>query len=1044
MQARDQIAILLGDALWVILSCLGFSALLLIPDQTLELYRIIYSSSPLDDPQGYLALHLPVVAIALAVWFAAGQVAAVTRYRVAAPSLFFDHAAAALALLMGMLPLAACTWGLIDAVPSFETHLPPTVFWGRMEAHLMDLEFRLYMGAAAQAVLTVLLAAAGWWHAARMRKIADSLNKRHFGQMSGAIAAVAAVVVVVAAIYAEPLALPRLIGAFGIAALFAVCILAVAINFTLLGVRYQFPFIALLCLAVVVFGLGRLNDNHTIRILDEGSGKDALQRADTMTAKDAFAAWLDKRPDRQNYDRDKYPVYVVSAQGGGIYAAYQTAIFLARMQDVCPAFRHHLFAVSSVSGGSIGAAVFAAALDAYDRGLIDIEGDEIRQFAAAPDGPDPCPAITEYRTSDRVPAVSMKPGPLERAVQRALKQDFFAPLLAGALFLDYSQRFLPAPIPAFDRARPLEYALEQAGLDMMKATAAPDVAAAHNALARSILELWSPDRSIPALLINATDAGSGRRFVISPFRTAAAPQGGQQPVTLEYRFWNTDLPATDRARDIRLSTAAFVSARFPWVMPAATVQYRASQWLRLVDGGYVDNSGVDTALDLNGAMAAVLREREGGGDQATRDDERPRPLNLIVLSGGNFPMRKSFSFGDLMEPLRALLSTETSRGYVAIDRARQDFPAYFIIRNYAFSDRKLNVRAGSLKEAHLDNEFYRLPLGWSLSADTRAIIEGQSGRYADCQPDDDFGQAQPGFAQSDCVQLLIYYELGKALTADDSRLRVGAHVAVTNYLAKQENNNRNAEAGDVNYIIACYQDVTNRTVTLEQAGNIRAVIHQWRLHHPHEWNLLPLVLGTAAFESTDFRAREQSLSYMSADQILKSWGRRRQIQTLPMAEVDKLVRQPKILAEMLFGGQSGKENLGNIPGTDDAWNYRPRGLAYVRGRQDYQKVADAMPLPGLMDDPDLMLIPDVSAFSFIYFYFNAGSVPALANAVGNYDWAKAQGTDAQVRNALAIVQRDARRSYGQDKIDDITTAAKVFGTCVAEAPRKAEIRAAAR
>ena len=52
-----------------------------------------------------------------------------------------------------------------------------------------------------------------------------------------------------------------------------------------------------------------------------------------------------------------------------------------------------------------------------------------------------------------------------------------------------------------------------------------------------------------------------------------------------------------------LSSAAFISARFPWVSPAATVKvtnpcFGQSDLVRLVDGGYLDNSGVETALGL--------------------------------------------------------------------------------------------------------------------------------------------------------------------------------------------------------------------------------------------------------------------------------------------------------------------------------------------------------------------------------------------------------------------------------------------------------------
>jgi hypothetical protein len=86
MPAREQIAVLLSDAKWIILSCVVFSALLFIPDQFLELYRIIYSENQLLHPQGFPYLHVPVLVIGVSLWFAAVQVVATTRYRIAAPA----------------------------------------------------------------------------------------------------------------------------------------------------------------------------------------------------------------------------------------------------------------------------------------------------------------------------------------------------------------------------------------------------------------------------------------------------------------------------------------------------------------------------------------------------------------------------------------------------------------------------------------------------------------------------------------------------------------------------------------------------------------------------------------------------------------------------------------------------------------------------------------------------------------------------------------------------------------------------------------------
>jgi hypothetical protein len=61
-------------------------------------------------------------------------------------------------------------------------------------------------------------------------------------------------------------------------------------------------------------------------------------------------------------EKKLYPLFIVAAQGGGFYAAYHSALSLARLQDACSEFSDHVFAISSVSGGSLGAAVFTELL----------------------------------------------------------------------------------------------------------------------------------------------------------------------------------------------------------------------------------------------------------------------------------------------------------------------------------------------------------------------------------------------------------------------------------------------------------------------------------------------------------------------------------------------------------------------------------------------------------------------------------------------------------------------------------------------------------
>ena len=59
-------------------------------------------------------------------------------------------------------------------------------------------------------------------------------------------------------------------------------------------------------------------------------------------------------------DSKPYPVFVVAVSGGGIYAASSAATFLAELQDECSRFGQHVFVISGVSGGAVGATLFNA------------------------------------------------------------------------------------------------------------------------------------------------------------------------------------------------------------------------------------------------------------------------------------------------------------------------------------------------------------------------------------------------------------------------------------------------------------------------------------------------------------------------------------------------------------------------------------------------------------------------------------------------------------------------------------------------------------
>ncbi len=576
---------------------------------------------------------------------------------------------------------------------------------------------------------------------------------------------------------AEPVMVPQMIGAFVILLLFTVCVVGFVVNFSMISMRYKVPTISVLLLLAALFSIADWTDNHTVRTV-ENSNPQLYEDAQRYAVVE-FEKWLASRRNRSEY-KDGFPVYIVAAQGGGSYAAYQTAIFLARLQDSCPQFRHHLFAISSVSGGSIGAATFAAALKALDRQILDIAPDAAaakHETLSARD--DACPRITDHLDGAEVLDDPDKPGPLEAAVRKALQNDFLTPLLAAALFPDFTQRFLPIAVGPFDRARALEYTLEAGGRSFLKTQGRP-LTPDDNAFESSVLDLWNANELIPALLMNTTDVESGRRFLIAPFRMATSRSRTELGDVVDYQYWNGLAPEGRQSRDLRLSTASFISARFPWITPAATIDHAQNSKvtkLKLVDGGYVDNSGVETALDLKTLLERVPADANV-------------KLNLIVLSGGDYPVRKHFALGETLEPIRALLNTRASRAYVAIERAERVFrdewhpvslphvaPLVGDAATEGDGQRAIIINRPTLKKAKLENRFYEMPLGWTLSERTREIIEHQSGRFWDCTFDERFFQVRKGLSQADCIHRLVYHELNRSWKSAALEIAIGSFLS---------------------------------------------------------------------------------------------------------------------------------------------------------------------------------------------------------------------------------------------------------------------------
>lgn len=465
--------------------------------------------------------------------------------------------------------------------------------------------------------------------------------------------------------------------------LFLIVLLFFLFRLQNVSLRFGLSMAGSLIVVALISDWAGLNDNHTVRSVENPTNAEV-----GGLIQDEFDAWWENRPPERVKAFKKqgrpFPVFVVAARGGGIYAAYQTAITLARLYDRCPAIVDHIFLVSSVSGGSVGAAAFKSAV----------------QFMPAPN---------KTKCTD----VGLnRPGTIETLLDQFFRNDFLSPLAASALFPDFAQRFLPYPIPAFDRARAFERALE---VGWANATSGKS-----DALSQGILQ----GRKVgdgPILFMNVTQAETGEQHVVAP--TNDDIQWGRSGVNSAFGS------ITPFGEDIALSTAATLSSRFPLILPPASVALEARKLLlwpaiatRYVDGGYFENSGASTALNVIQWIEAERSAKKirKSGVHGIKVKTFPEFIfKMIVLGHSAYYSRlyegaqiEANSFSELLTPVDAFMQTREVRGDQAVSRASTalDQPP------------NLGEEQWRLAQVNLNHRFFKFPLGWQLSSITRRLI----------------------------------------------------------------------------------------------------------------------------------------------------------------------------------------------------------------------------------------------------------------------------------------------------------------------------------
>jgi Patatin-like phospholipase len=477
-------------------------------------------------------------------------------------------------------------------------------------------------------------------------------------------------------------AVPRAMGTLALVNLSLIFLIFFSSLLTRAADRSHVPIVAPLIAVAFLASFFDLNDNHAVRL--ERSPADATRPDKRPAVQDAFNAWFASRPAeyRAKFAGKRYPVYVVAAQGGGIYAANLAGLFLARLYDRCPLIRHHIFAVSGVSGGSVGAGFFAALLnEAKDLKLAD--------------------TCDLYLPPSGGPHAK---GPLQTKMELLLQTDFLAPVAASFLFPDLLQRFIPVPIAAFDRARAFEAGVESAWDVTVKSKSNP--------LRQPFSRHWRPDGDSPMLLLNATIAETGRQIAVSPVEL--------KPFSLEtsadLQSFQTALRVPEEL-DVPLSTAMSLSARFPVVMPAGLVRSEKGS-LHLVDGGYFENSAIESSLGLIDLLRAGLCPNSVGTCEmkaAANANEPKTSFDFKVFPLTEFDPAPDYRIGqrntagglnEVLSPVRAMYNARVARGDLAVQRAANSTASF----------------AGFVL---LSQRVYSLPLGWQLSHQVQDIIAAQ-------------------------------------------------------------------------------------------------------------------------------------------------------------------------------------------------------------------------------------------------------------------------------------------------------------------------------
>lgn len=457
-------------------------------------------------------------------------------------------------------------------------------------------------------------------------------------------------------------------GALAFALLAMGIIIGLSNIITMINIRTRVNFF--LFIYIWAFCVGSVKDPYNVRTV---KAKEDFSYAAIRPSTDKYLNdWFYKRMKlmensdvyKNNPDK-KFDVYIVLSDGGASRAGQWSSSVLCDLQDKSVAadpqntFKDHLLCLAGASGGTIGNTAFYSLLKANE----------------------------EHPVQD-----------FRKHSDSFFRKDFLTFTLGRMLGPDIFQYIIPF---CFDnRADALERGFSES-------PAEGDVSQKIDTLIphfynRPLSKVYDYSGSLPLLFINVTQVDNSYPGVISPIIPKREKQKWYRTDVLELV---DSLKKKDAKTDIRYSTAAALSSRFPFVSPAGKIHDRY-----FVDGGYYDNSGAGTTLEFLQQLRVYLASKKGTPAydrftyhilHLTNSDTKKKP------SGRIHPLTN-----DLATPLLTVLKTsDTGTGFgndVLKEYFRENFNRDTVTSYINYSLYKTKFKKG-------EKEDMAFPMSWVIS-----------------------------------------------------------------------------------------------------------------------------------------------------------------------------------------------------------------------------------------------------------------------------------------------------------------------------------------